>query len=87
MTFKHPANGHTETIPSLAWLWMLLLGFIYLAIRGIWPHVLISLILAVCTAGISWFIYPFFIRKVIRNHYLKNGWIEVRTTTDALSAS
>ncbi len=81
MTFKNPANGHAETIPGLAWLWTLLFGFIYLAIRGVWTHVVAYVFLAVMTAGISWFIYPFFANGILRNHYLKKGWVEVEEVT------
>jgi len=83
MTFKNPANGHTETIPGLAWLWTLLFGFIYLAIRGVWTHVVAYVFLAVMTAGISWFIYPFFASGILRNHYLKKGWVEEEEISDA----
>ncbi|TLS78352.1 hypothetical protein FE236_00955 [Mariprofundus erugo] len=78
MTFKNPANGHNETIPQLAWLWTLLLGIIYFGVKGVWTHVFVGLFLAIVTAGISWFIYPFFAKKILRNHYLKKGWIEVK---------
>jgi len=77
MTFRNPSNNHTETIPALAWLWTLLFGVIYFAIRGVWTHTLVSLILAIMTAGISWLIYPFFTTRILRNYYLKKGWIEV----------
>jgi hypothetical protein len=77
MTFKNPANGHTEAVPGLAWLWTLLFGFIYLAIRGVWTHAVAGLVLALMTAGISWLIYPFFASGILRNHYLKKGWVEV----------
>ena len=57
MKFTNPVNGYTE---KLGWpgLWTLIFGSFYFAVKGIWSHALISLILAICTIGISWLIYP-----------------------------
>mgnify|MGYP005871475001 CR=1 FL=1 len=78
MIFKNPVNGYVEE-SNLCWLWCLLFGFTYFAYKGAWGHSLISLILALCTAGISNFIYPFFATSVVRKHYLQKGWREVQT--------
>ena len=57
--FRNPSNGYEENVGQ-AWLWCLLLGPIYFAAKGIWLHAAASLLLAIGTGGISWFIYPFF---------------------------
>ena len=73
--FKNPSNDYVEEAPSLAWLWALLFGPLYFAIKGVWPHALGSLVLAIVTFGISHFIYFFFANSIIRKSYLKKGWI------------
>lgn len=77
MKFKNPANGYIKEVSSLAWLWTLLFGIIYFAVKGVWTHVFVGLFLAIITAGISWLIYPFFAKSILRNHYLEKGWIEI----------
>ncbi len=74
MKFKNKNNGHVETVSGLTWLWTLLFGVIYFAVKGVWRHVIVGLILAMATAGISWLIYPFFAKGIIENQYLRNGW-------------
>lgn len=77
MKFKNPSNDYIEEVSTVAWLWVLLFGVIYFAIKGVWTHVLIGFIFALLTAGISWLIYPFFASSIMRKHYLNKGWIEV----------
>jgi hypothetical protein len=77
MKFRNPANGYEEEVGH-AWLWCLLFGFIYFAIKGVWTHAAASLALAIITAGISWVIYPFFARVAVEKSYLRRGWIPVR---------
>ena len=76
--FKNKANGHTEQISGLTWLWALLFGSIYFAVKGVWKHAVVSFILALCTMGISLLIYPFFAKGMMRNYYLHNGWKAVK---------
>lgn len=77
LRFKHPLNNYIEDVSLLAWLWVLLFGFMYFAVKGVWRHVLLSIIFALLTAGISWLIYPFFVRAIMKKHYLRQGWTEV----------
>lgn len=77
MRFENPSNGYVEE-SSLAWLWALLFGCFYFAIKGIWTHVVISLFLGLLTYGFSWLIYPFFATGIIRKSYLKKGWKEIK---------
>jgi hypothetical protein len=78
MRFKHPVNGYTVRVSPLAWFWVLLFGAIYFAVKGVWTHFFGSILLAMCTFCISWLIYPFFAKGIMRNHYLSQGWIQVR---------
>ena len=78
MKFKNTKNNYIEEVSSLSWLWCFLFGFIYFAIKGIWRHAIVSLVLAFVTFGISWFIYPFFIKSIIRKDYLRRGWKELK---------
>lgn len=76
LKFKNPSNGYVES-SSAPWLWTLLFCTLYFLVKGIWTHAIISLILVVVTAGISWLIYPFFARGIVEKSYLKKGWIKV----------
>jgi hypothetical protein len=76
MQFKNSSNGYVETA-SVPWLWTLLFGAFYFAVKGIWTHCIVSLIIGILTCGLSWLVYPFFANSIVRNHYLKNGWIEL----------
>lgn len=71
--YKHPDTEHIEEY-GLAWLWTLLFGCIYFAVKGIWTHAVVGLILAFITFGISWLIYPFFADKILDNHLRKQGY-------------
>ena len=82
MKFKNPANGHVEA-PNYIFLWAFLFGFFYFAVKGIWPHAVIVLVVGVAagaaSAGIGlwvfWFVYAFFAKGIVRNSYLKrDGW-------------
>jgi predicted RNA-binding Zn-ribbon protein involved in translation (DUF1610 family) len=75
--FVNPANGHVERIGS-AWAWCLVFGPIYFAVKGVWGHAALSLVLALATGGVSMLIYPFFAAKAVRSHYLRHGWQSAR---------
>jgi hypothetical protein len=84
MCFKNPQNGYTEGITG-AGIWTLLFGCIYFAIKGVWTHAIAGLILAFMTMGISWLIYPFFASGIMRKHYLRKGWVEVKSSAAELA--
>jgi hypothetical protein len=86
MQFQNPTNGHMETA-SVPWLWTLCFGAFYFAVKGIWVHFFIGIVCGLITYGLSWLIYPFFASAIIRNHYLRNGWIEVGASTVNPNAS
>lgn len=73
VVFQHPKTGQKIDITQ-AWAWTLLFGFLYFIVRGIWRHAVIGLALAIITAGISWLIYPFFAKQIVRNHLLLSDW-------------
>ena len=76
MLFRNPANNYVEE-SAAPWLFTLLFGFFYFAVKGIWTHVLISVVLAFCTFGVSWLVYPFFANGIVRTYYRRKGWIEI----------
>jgi len=76
MRFEHPTNGYVETANYPA-LWCLLFGPVYFAFKGIWTQAAASLLLAIFTGGLSWFVYPFFARRQVQKHYLRQGWHEL----------
>ena len=78
MKFKNPLNNYIEEISPVTWLFVLLFGCIYFAIKGVWSHAFAGFLLALFTAGISWLIYPFFANEIMRKHYLRKGWIEIK---------
>jgi hypothetical protein len=82
-TFKNKSNGHTEQISMVTFLWAFLFGPFYFVFKGIWRHAVISFFAAIFTVGISAFIYPFFAKGIVRNHYLQNGWTAVKSVKRA----
>lgn len=36
------------------------------------------------TAGVSWLIYPFFGKDIVRKNFLRNGWIQISDSGDEL---
>ena len=79
MKFKNPKNNYVENVSSsLSWLWVFLFGPIYWAVQGVWRHAVVHLVLAIITVGIAHVIYPFFTYSILRKHYNKSGWKEVK---------
>ena len=79
MKFKNYKNNFTENASSpLSWLWVFLFGPLYWAVKGIWRHAVVNLTLVIITFGTCQFIYPFFTYSIIRKHFLKQGWKEVK---------
>src|SRR6266478_708588 len=76
MRFQNSSNFYVEQV-SLPFLWTLLFGPLYFAVKGVWTHAIVSAIVGICTFGLSWLIYPFFASKIMRTHYLRKGWIEI----------
>ena len=78
MKFENAENNHVEEVSGrLSWLWVLLFGPIYWVIKGIWRHAVAHLVLAIISAGLIHFIYPFFTYGIIKKHFLRLGWKQV----------
>ena len=77
MKFNNPANDYIEEVSVIAWFWIILFDPFYFAFKGMWGHAIGSVILAALTAGISWLIYHFFAKSIMRKYYLRYGWIEI----------
>lgn len=81
MLFENPHNGHVEAVDK-PWVWVLLFGCFYFAYKGVWSHFVISLLLTLIALGIAslvgpplvWFVYSFFARSIMCQHYLHKGW-------------
>lgn len=77
MNFTNPKNNYTMTDGGqLSWLWSLLFGPLYFAVRGNWGWFFISAIMAFITFGISHLFIPFFARKINRTDLLRKGYVE-----------
>lgn len=87
MKFKNKNNGYIEETSSLTFLWVLLFGVFYFLYKRIWSHALISFGLAVISSGVSWFIYPFFGREIVRKNFLRSGWVEISDTGEELDSN
>jgi len=74
--FQNPNNRYIEDVER-AGLWCLLFGTLYFAVKGVWGHAVISLVLAILTVGISWLIYPFFAQQIVETNYLRRGWVRL----------
>jgi hypothetical protein len=75
MVFHNPQNGYEEEV-TCPGLWTFLFGPLYFAMRGVWTHAVLSFVLAIVTWGLSWLVYPFAARDLMRTHYLRKGWRE-----------
>ena len=82
--FKNPANDYIETVGSETWLWVLLFGSLYFAVKGVWTHAIVSAVLAFFTCGASWLIYPLFAKDIMVSHYLQKGWKRVEPKESTL---
>jgi hypothetical protein len=76
MVFENQQNGYQEKV-GWPFLWCLIFGVFYFAVKGIWRHALIGAVAALFTAGLSWLIYPFFAGSIIRAAYLRKGWLQI----------
>jgi hypothetical protein len=74
--FKNPTNNFKESFyPSNAVILTLLAAPLYFAIKGVWTHAVVSFVLAVFTACFSNVLYAFFVNQILRNYYLRKGWV------------
>ena len=75
MKYTNPNNGYEVSDGgAFSWLWCLLFGPLYFAVRGNWGWFFLAFIIALCTLGISHLILPFFVYKINRTHLLRQGY-------------
>jgi hypothetical protein len=81
----NPVNGSIEEIwEGFSWA-CLVFGFLWYIYKGMWAWGAIALILAFCTFGVSWLIFPFFAngqyaQSLLRQGYLNEKQWKQRTT-------
>lgn len=68
-------NGHAERVAYLAPLWTFLFGPFYFAYKGVWRHAVLGFCLGFVTLGVSWLVYPFFARGIIKRQYGRDGFM------------
>ena len=86
--FEDPRNSHREEVNGWASAGALCFGLFYFAVKGIWRHVVIQLLLIVLFfatleapgmmfAMLMWVIYAAMAQNIVASNYLRNGWREV----------
>lgn len=50
---------------GVSWGWTLLFGCIYFAVKGWWKAAIAGLVIGFLSAGLSWFIIPFFAQQFV----------------------
>lgn len=83
MSFRHSANGHVVTVRH-SFLWCFLFGGLYFMKHDAWSAGIIAIVVAICTVGLAWLIYPFFAKGIVRTSYLRRGWTEL--SSEAVAA-
>lgn len=75
MRFRQPKSGNTADIYDPVWVPALIFGTVYFLYKQLWLNAIISLIAAIATVGLSWFVYPFFSHMLVRWEYRQRGWL------------
>lgn len=71
----HPVNDSIEDIwEGFSWP-CLFLDFLWFIYKGMWGWGVIALILAFCTFGISWLIFPFYANGLYAKSLLQQGYL------------
>jgi Protein of unknown function (DUF2628) len=71
--FMNPANGYVEKgATEFTGLWALLFGPFFFAIKGMWGHAILALVLW----PISVIVYAFIARGLVEKRYRQLGWID-----------
>ena len=77
--FKNPQNNYVEEVTGyFTWLWAFLIPPLYFLIKGMWKHALLSLIFQLITLSLASFVYAFIVYGLVRKHYLRLGWEEIK---------
>ena len=78
-TFENPLNNHQVIVGTGGpFVGCLFFGAIYFLFKGNFKHCILSIVVAICTLGVGWFIYPFFAPGIIRNMYLEKGYRQIK---------
>lgn len=84
LSFRHPTSGEAvKAVGSYTWLWAFLGRPFYFAYKGLWGRAVMYVFAALGTLGVSWFIYPFFAKRLVVNRYVEAGWMPDRTIRSA----
>ena len=76
--YENPLNGKRVTVGSLGpFLGALFFGGFYFLVKGSVKHFFVSWLVAICTVGVSWLIYPFFAPGIIRRMYEDKGFVQM----------
>lgn len=99
-TFENPSNQYRETVSASTAIWAFLFGPLYLAIKGLWVHVLVALglcvlILVAVPIGRGGLllclpittVYAFFVPQLVAARYLRMGWKEVNPSNESAANS
>lgn len=87
-TFEHPLNGHREEVTPAAGVLAFLFGWFYFVAKGLWPHVLLQLLIVLAAAALTggpgviiaiplWVGYALATPSLLRARYLRAGWRQV----------
>lgn len=79
MKFQNPSNSYIVETNNPGF-WTLFFGCFYFLKHGAWGYALIAFVVAILSYGISWLIFPFFGAKIIKDSYLRRGWVELKET-------
>jgi len=86
--FENPGNGYREEVSPLTWLWVLLFGWVYMLVKGLWGHVALQVALIFGAALLSggpgafigiplWLVYVFAAKGILERRYLRRGWKQI----------
>lgn len=87
MQFKNKSNGYIET-KSHPLLWTFLFGGFYFILSGVWTHIILWFVISIFLFSslgpsatilvfVMNFVYMLAAESIIRNQYLRKGWIEI----------
>ncbi len=75
LSFENRFSGfRKDVVIPAAFVFCLIFGPLYFAVQGNWRHAIAAAVLAAVTDGVSWLIYPFFIRRLTLAHHERTGW-------------
>lgn len=83
VNFKNEqTNQFKQTKLGFSWT-MLFFGVFVPLFRGDWKWFLVSLVIEIFTAGLAWFVFPFFYNKIYINELLEKGFVPADEVTES----